>query len=314
MTSLFSIGDRQSSRVRAALCFSAIGLFNLGLIACAPVTQAQPIASPTATAAANPVVRKLMGQWEIQVLPGKLRALKLIITNDRTAYLWGTQDDQEVLLALNYRLAPNGKRFWVEDAPSDDPARPDLSPLFSQYEHNLLEVTADGQLLLAFGDSENPPNLSKVAVRFKRISDQPTLPTHLKPTSLSAQVQTQALLARESEGQVAMGRMNRAQQAVYLKKGKFTSKIADLGLDSLTSTDYRFAIASTSAQQVVMTATAVRPSLKSFTGMVVVTGSGSTATTQAIICATRMGSIQPPKMAVAIGAQPTCPVEAKWVK
>ena len=44
--------------------------------------------------------------------------------------------------------------------------------------------------------------------------------------------------ARESEGKMYIGSMNRAQQAYYLEKGTFTKSIADLGLGIKTETNY----------------------------------------------------------------------------
>jgi Type IV pilin-like G and H, putative len=319
MTSLFTSGHRKSLFTYFVLSSSAIALLSVNLIACTPTTQAKPTLNPTASPTVNPVIQKLIGQWEIPGVPGKGRNLILIITNDHTVYGWGTETkkgkDEEVLYKLKYSIDPNGKQFRIENDQAVGPDVADLSPLFSTFNRNLFEVTADGHLLLAFGNEENPPNLKDPTVRLKRISDQPTLPSHLTPISLTAVLQSQSIRARESDGQVGIGRLNRAQQAYHLKNKKFATKIADLRLtEDLKTPNYRFAIASTNSQQAVMTATALRPDLKSFTGIVLLTGSGKAATPKAIACATLTASTQPPAVTGTIALPLQCPADSKGVK
>jgi hypothetical protein len=104
--------------------------------------------------------------------------------------------------------------------------------------------------------------------------------------------------------------MNRAQQAFYLENEKFGPAIEDLGIGiKPESENYRYQIVpqGNQTQNVMMTAQAKRPELRSYTGAVFVVKDGNELLTVAGICETDAPSSTPPTM-------PTAPsnTQGRW--
>ena len=125
-----------------------------------------------------------------------------------------------------------------------------------------------------------------------------------------ADLETQTKEAREAEGKSRVGAMNRAQQAFYLENEKFGTTIEDLGIGiKPESENYRYQIVhqGNQTQNVMMTAQAKRPELRSYTGAVFVVKDGNDLLTVAGICETDAPSSTPPAM-------PTAPskTQGRW--
>jgi len=126
-----------------------------------------------------------------------------------------------------------------------------------------------------------------------------------QPTTQLAQVgafQNQANKAREAEGRNYAGAMARAQQAYFLEQNKFATSITQLGLGIQPDTaNYRLRILpqGNGTQRVMMTATAKRPGIRSYTSAVFVVKIKGENTTVAGVCGTAQPSSTPPKMPAA---------------
>lgn len=126
-----------------------------------------------------------------------------------------------------------------------------------------------------------------------------------QPTTQLAQVgafQNQANKAREAEGRNYTGAMARAQQAYFLEQNKFATTIEQLGLGIQPDTaNYRLRILpqGNGTQRVMMTATAKRSGIRSYTSAVFVVKVKGQNTTIAGVCGTAQPSSTPPKMPAA---------------
>ena len=126
-------------------------------------------------------------------------------------------------------------------------------------------------------------------------------------SSVVSDLEEKTKKARETEGKLNIAAMNRAQQANYLEFDKFATKIEDLGLGiKLETENYNYQIASQGNQQqsVMMTAKALRPELRSYTGAVFVIKTKDGNLTVTTICETDEPSSTPPVM-------PTAPRQAE---
>ena len=98
----------------------------------------------------------------------------------------------------------------------------------------------------------------------------------------------QANKARQSEAQTYVGSINRGQQAYYLEKDAFSPDITTLGIGVPTQTTYYDYVTvgqtGTSATQATTTATKRAGSVKNYSGIVWIQGSGTAATSLARVC------------------------------
>lgn len=117
-------------------------------------------------------------------------------------------------------------------------------------------------------------------------------------TATNAQLENQAIKAKESEGIRYVLAMNRYQQAYYAERGNFADAISKLGSSIKTQTaNYNYSI-SKGNQAVFNYATAREPNLKSFVGGVFLVGDG----TQKILCQANVtGTTQPANPINSIG-------------
>ena len=97
----------------------------------------------------------------------------------------------------------------------------------------------------------------------------------------------QANKARQSEAQTYVGSINRGQQAYYLEKDGFAGNVTTLGIGVPTQTayyTYATAGAGTSATQATTTAVKRTGSVKEYSGIVWIDGSGTAATSLSNVC------------------------------
>jgi type IV pilus assembly protein PilA len=98
----------------------------------------------------------------------------------------------------------------------------------------------------------------------------------------------QANKARQSEAVTYVGSINRGQQAYYLEKDLFAGSIEALGIGVPTRTAYyQYESVSQSMQtdaQAITTATRQTGSVKEYSGVVWLVGSGDSATSLAKVC------------------------------
>jgi type IV pilus assembly protein PilA len=125
----------------------------------------------------------------------------------------------------------------------------------------------------------------------------------------------QANKAKQAEAKTNVGSMTRAQQAYFLEKQKFATSWNDpqlgLGIPS-ESINYSYKIIPQPGKpkQIMISAVAKQPTLKSFAGAVFVVGSAKEATTVTQICQTdTVSEVAPTQIAAPTGLtdDPKCP-------
>ncbi|MCF2145647.1 type IV pilin-like G/H family protein [Desmonostoc muscorum LEGE 12446] len=227
---------------------------------------AQPSIAPTQTQSQreqdiNPIAQKLFGQWQAQD-PSSSTTLTFIFTPESKLFL--LSPDSKTLGAMEFKYRIN---------PTPQPMH--LNVIISSNQEEVLtifEFTADGQMRLQL-DGTNPGKprptaFSPQASLFKKISNVTTLPDNIQ--IINPKAENQQTSDPELEAKVAIGSINRAQQAYYLENKKFAT-IDQLGIGVKPETDnYRYQIVTPGkqTQTLISTAAAKKPELKSYTGVV----------------------------------------------
>ncbi|MEW6499514.1 MAG: type IV pilin-like G/H family protein, partial [Cyanobacteriota bacterium] len=118
----------------------------------------------------------------------------------------------------------------------------------------------------------------------------------------------QAAKAKQSEAKTYIGCINRAQQAFYLEKSQFASRIEELAIGIRAETQhYMYKICVLDKTKTLATATAKEDGLKSYAGAVFVIKDGEgNHTTIAALCETAQASRTPPKMPQLVGSNIEC--------
>lgn len=108
-----------------------------------------------------------------------------------------------------------------------------------------------------------------------------------------------------SSGTLNLGSMYRGQQAYFLENQAFAANLADLDLGiAPEDQNFSYAITSTDAEKVVMTAVAKNEELKSAIAAVFITPTNEVGV--AIVCETETPSTTPPDEPVLNGETPEC--------
>lgn len=290
-----------------------LGLLSLGAIACNPATVNQTGTTPTETAKPkeDPVVKQLLGEWEAESQPsdgGKIPTI--FFGNDGKGYFINPIKGKKQAIEFKYTLKSDLKPMQIDL----------LLPTSPNPVETIFEITSAGKLRLETQSqpgNPRPTSFSQQTIQLKKIYDQATLPADVSVID-SSQIAASAGKAEESEGKTYVGSMSRAQQAHYLEKSQFASKLDDLGLGIKSETDnYSYKIDLKTDTQVVVTAQAKKSELKSFTGVVIAEkpANESTSTTKSFICETEQASTTPPTVgSMPRSAEFQCPVGSRQVK
>jgi type II secretory pathway pseudopilin PulG len=229
--------------------------------------------------------------------------------------LWGTWEAQnEAGQSSLLIFTPQGQGFIIQPEPS----QPYLALPF-QYEVNssyqpmlmdwvdsrsdrlmtIFEFTANSQLRLELANlnpGNRPSNFTGGGILFTKISNTANLPPNTEVIDLVEQDNK----ARQVEARNNLGAMNRAQQAYYLEYARFTTTIEELRIGIRSETEnYRYRITSGDPRVVaIVTATAKRPGLKSYTGVVWVSPRNGENLTYARLCETNEPSMSAPSITI----------------
>ncbi|BAZ10362.1 hypothetical protein NIES4071_21770 [Calothrix sp. NIES-4071] len=151
----------------------------------------------------------------------------------------------------------------------------------------IFEYTADGKIRMQL-EGTNPgtprPPQFKNGTIFAKISDSIALPEGVELISDSGSTTREAPTA-----QTYVTAINRAQQAYFLEKSKFSTNLKDLELGtSPDDAEYSYQIQQPTGSQarVFVTATPKKPDLPNYTGAVFVTKSNGESITVSGICQT----------------------------
>jgi len=264
------------------------GIFGQNLVIAQPSTTPENSAQPTEVTAAQ---TKLRGQWQAtNSLSGK--ALTFIFAPDGKLFIQLPSDaEKPIAQEFGYRINANPQPMQLDV----------LFPGTDQVVKTIFEFTPAGEMRLQVAGTNpgdpRPTAFGTDATVFQKVSEVTTLPPNVQVND----VQTVINQERQLEAKAYTGSMNRAQQAYYLENDKFAKEISELGLGIKPETEnYRYQIVSQkdSTRSVMMTATAKRPELKSYTSAVFVVEDQDKKETLTIawICETDKPSTTPPAM------------------
>ena len=291
----------------------------LGLLSTLSTTvNAQPpvtplVAQTQSTSTTNSVETQLQGRWQVEDPSGQKLTL-IFAPEGKFFMLLPLAPDAPVALPFGYRIDSTEQPMHIDV----------LLPEQNETVMTIFELTDDGQLRLQLSDTNpgqpRPTAFTDGAILLQKISEETTVPsgvpvlsdidTPAEQEQVIADLETQARGAREAECKLMTGALNRAQQAFYLENEKFGTTIEDLGIGiKPESENYRYQIVhqGNQTQNVMMTAQAMRPELRSYTGAVFVVKDGNDLLTVAGICETDAPSSTPPAM-------PTAPskTQGRW--
>ncbi|WP_055075785.1 type IV pilin-like G/H family protein [Pseudanabaena sp. 'Roaring Creek'] len=253
------------------------------------------------SAEASQLRDRLTGQWQLIPTVNTKDPLKFIFTADGKLYM--VNIDQKSAFAFEYQVnTTNGQTY--------------LDVLHGSFASRItVDFSQKGQLILqqlfvpaAFQYSENIfgglllPN----ALFLNRISNDANLPKDIEVTSPPPS----GYPIKQSEAKTYVGTLNRAQQAFFLEKNYFTSKIADLDIGISPETEnYKYQIEVLNSTKAVQNiGLAKKDGLKSYTGLVYVVQipNSPDPSTFVITCSSLKPTRQmPPKFV--LQPEPECP-------
>lgn len=253
---------------------------------------AQPSIAPTQTQSQreqdiNPIAEKLFGKWQAQN-PSSPTTVTFIFTPESKLFLLAP--DSKILRAIAFKYRIN---------PTPQPMHLDVIISSNQKEVlTIFEFTDDGQMRLQL-DGTNPGKprptaFSSQASLFKKISNATTLPDNVQ--IINPETDNPETSDPELEAKVAIGSVNRAQHAYYLENQKFGA-MDELGIGVQPETEnYRYQIVTPGkqTQTLISTATAKKPELKSYTGVVFLRKIKGETVVITGICETDKPSTKPP--------------------
>jgi Type IV pilin-like G and H, putative len=288
-----------------------------------PTTLAQNTTpSPTpVNPSTKPELPELLGQWEVKQFSGLgINNMSLILTPEGKLYFMAPYSP--------YLLSRGGNFNSIEvfEIPykinsSTKPMQVDIL-LGSEKENikTIFEMTSDGKIrveLLGLNPGEiRPTEFTTGSILMEKISNFTKLPRNAKITSIVKQKAE----SRQSEGLQYVFTMARAQQAYFLENEKFSGSIKDLGLGNSSETEnysFRTITQGNQKQQVMMTATAKKPEIKSYIGVVYVVKDKKNIVTQSAICETEKPSTTPPakpQITTTSTSKVQCPSGSRLVK
>lgn len=251
----------------------------------APIpTQSQPSQQK------NSVAQQLLGQWQTKD-PSSSTSLNFVFAPEGKLFIYFLNSGNPSAAEFKYRINSVPKPMHLDVTVPYNP-KPVLT---------IFEFTADGQLRLQLEGTNpgqpRPTAFSSQVSLFQKVSDSTTLPSNVKVGNLDgSQAQSNQTT---SEGKLYIGSINRGQQAYYLEYEKFSPTLGELQLGIKPETEsYRYRILNQGKQNqtkfIVSTATAKKPELRSYTGVVFIQKVQGELLTQAAICETDKPSNIPP--------------------
>lgn len=277
---------------------------------------AQPATAPTPSPSqpakpTNPISQKLLGQWKSQE-PSEPPNLSVIFTPEGKFLLLLPNLNNFVAAEFKYRINPTPQPMHLDVTIPGNP-----QPVLT-----IFEFTADGQLRLQLNDTDpgkpRPKAFTSRATLFKKVSDSATLPENTQLTNADPANSTRK--EPEVEAKQIVGTMNRAQQAYYLEYGKFATTINELQIGIKPEAEnyrYRIVPQGQGNQTVISTATAKKPNLKSYTGIVFIRKVKGDSLTYAATCeTTKPATIPPskPKIPTQESQPVQCPVGSRLLE
>lgn len=232
--------------------------------------------------AVDSVNQQLWGTWQEEYDDGESLVVVFVPQN------------QGFILTLEESGSYIAEPFQYEVNSSYEPMHMDFVGSGGDRGKTIFEFTADGQLRLEVANvnpDNRPSNFTSGGVLFRKISNI----ADLQANTEGAIGQTNE--ARQVEARNNLGSLNRVQQAYYLENAKFGTNIQELGIGIPPETEnYRYRITTEDARVAIMTASAKRSELKSYTGVVWVSQRDGQNLTYARLCETNEPSMSAPSI------------------
>ena len=291
------------------------------LLATLPLTLptnvlAQPTIAPTPTisqpadSSEDTIAKKLLGQWENKDSLGT--NINFIFTADGKLFLVMGIGEKSAAYPLKYKINSTPNPMYLDITLPDNP-----QPVLT-----IFDFTEDGQMWMQIEGTNpgqpRPTNFSTNVALFKKVSDNQTLPQNVEVIDPNTEKPANN---PDAEAKQIIGTMNRGQQAYFIENNKFAKTIPELqiGIESSETENYHYRIVSQrkNNQSVVQTATAKKPELKSYTGIVFITKVKGETLTNVAICETVKPASKPPvipKISTKVSGQVQCPTDSILLK
>jgi len=245
------------------------------------VAQTQDAAKTSA------VTQQLQGQWQTKD-PKSGKAIALIFAPDGNLFMvLPAPNGSSAALKLGYKINSTTQPMHLDMI---------LSP--EQTVTTIFELTPQGKLRLQLdgisaGDPR-PTTFSATSSLFEKVSDNTSVPKDAGMIAIETQKNNSQSVVKQY-----ITILNQAQQAYFLKNGKFASNVEELGIiTNLETEQYRYQIVpqKDNAQSVMMAAIPKKAELPSYTSAVFATQVNGKAAIAAQICETEKPSTSPPAM------------------
>lgn len=259
-----------------------------------PHIMAQPTSPPDSNEIiiTNDIAKKLLGVWETKEEKSGVSLFKFIFTPEGKFYIITSDKTGDFGIEFTYHINPNTQPMELDIIEVSEGKTGDMVK-------TIFEFTPEGKLRIETDKSNpgqpRPTSFSPKDLIFNKISDEASLPKNIK---LINNLMSSSSKSGNSEGKTYITTLNRAQQAYYLEKGKFSRTISDLGLGIKENTnDYSYRIIRIRPYSVITIAQAKKSGLKSYSSAVfLITNSQGELTTITGICETKTASKKsPPK-------------------
>lgn len=245
-------------------------------------SQAQPVSQINASAA------QLLGQWQAKD-PSSGKLVTLIFTpEDKLFIVLPPRDGSTIAIKMGYQVNLPAKPMQIDMIVSDN-----------QTAATIFEFTPEGKLRLELeGISPGKPRPTAFTARatlFEKISNLTIVGQNVQVTEL----ENEKGKAGSNVAEQYISILTKAQQAYYLKKGKFAADMEELSIITNSETEYyRYQMVrqGENGDRVMITAQAKTSELPSYTGTIFGSTINGKITTVAGICATNQPSTSPPTM------------------
>jgi hypothetical protein len=247
-----------------------------------------PTVSQSANSSEDSIVKKLMGEWENKDSLGT--NVNFIFGGDGKMFLIMEVGEKSAAYPLKYTIDSTKSPMYLDIKLPDSP-KPVLT---------IFDFTEDGKMRMQIEGTNpgepRPSNFSADVSVFNKVAENTTLPENIELIDPSLE---KPINSPEDEAKQTIRTMNSAQQTYFLDVNKFAKTIQELKVSiESENNNYRYRIFSQGkdGQNIIHTATAKKPNLKSYTGIVFTRKVKGESFTNVAICETVNYANDPPRI------------------
>ncbi len=246
---------------------------------------AKTVEQPPIATKHQKLLTQLLGKWQAQD-PASGKIVTLVFTPKNQLFIVLQQENQaSTAIKMGYKINFTTKPMQIDIIIDNEQKVTTIFELTQGKLHLELEGTTPGQT--------RPTAFSAKSSFFAKISNETTLPKDVQVVEPDAQ----ANKSRRSIAEQYLDILNKAQQAYYIKTGKFAADLDELGIITNSETEfYRYRIIPDGDlnKSVSITAQAKTTEFQSYTSVVFAKQNNGKTTTSAGICITTKPSTLPP--------------------